>query len=234
MKKIGKTSLAAMFPETFFMFCEPGGKALSTYGRPVRNWAEFKGYVDLLTKDEKFKTVVIDTSDFAYEYCMDYVCTKLVIDHPADEGWGKGWRAVKKEFSREISRLLHSGKGVIFISHAREEEIQKRGGEKYHRTSNTMPGQAKETLEALVDIWAYYTYEGENRVLVIGGDDFTDAGHRIKGRFEYADGSKIRKIPMGNSEEEAYRNLVAAFDNSLQKPKASTTTTKKLKLKRRK
>ena len=217
-KKIGKTTLASMFKKAFFMLCEPGGKALSLYARPVRNWLEFKAYVRLIIKSKNFENVVIDTADYSYEYCFDYQCKKMVIDHPADEAWGKGWKAIKKEYSSEITKLLHSGKGVIFISHAREEEVKKRGGETYNRTASTLSGQAKELLEGLVDIWAFYTYEGDQRVLIIQGDDYIDAGHRVEGRFLYSDGSPMEKINMGNSKEEAYTNFVAAFENKLDKP----------------
>jgi len=219
-KKIGKTSLASKFKKAFFMLCEPGGKALSLYSRPVRNWLEFKTYVRLIIKSSEFENVVIDTADYSYEYCFDYVCKKMVIDHPSDEAWGKGWKAVKKEYAAEINKLLHSGKGVIFISHAREEEVEKRGGEKFNRTASTLAGQAKELLEGLVDVWAYYTYEGDQRVMIIQGDDYIDAGHRIEGRFLYTDGTPIRKIPMGNSKDEAYQNFVDAFENKLTKSAA--------------
>lgn len=217
-KKIGKTTLASMFPKALFLFCEPGGKALSVYGRPVRNWREFKGYVRLVCKSKMYENVIVDTGDYMYEYALEYVCKKLVIDHPSDEAWGKGWKAVKAEVADEVNKLLHSGKGVIFISHAREEEIETRDGRKYNKTSSTLPGQAKELLEGLVDIWAYYTYDGKRRVLIIRGDDYNDAGHRIEGRFQYPDGTPIRKISMGSSKEEAYKNFVAAFENKLEKP----------------
>lgn len=229
-KKIGKTSLSSMFKKAFFMLCEPGGKALSLYSRPVRNWLEFKTYVRLIIKSKEFENVVIDTADYSYEYCFDYVCKKMVIDHPSDEAWGKGWKAVKKEYANEINKLLHSGKGVIFISHAREEEVTKRGGEKFDRTASTLAGQAKELLEGLVDVWAYYTYEGDQRVMIIQGDDYIDAGHRIEGRFLYTDGTPIRRIPMGNSKDEAYQNFVDAFENKL--TKATTGAKKKIILKR--
>jgi len=221
-KKIGKTTLSSMFKKAFFMLCEPGGKALSLYARPVRNWLEFKAYVRLVIKSKEFENVVIDTADYSYEYCFEYVCKKLVIDHPSDEAWGKGWKAVKKEYASEINKLLHSGKGVIFISHAREEEVKKREGETTNRTASTLSGQAKELLEGLVDIWAFYTYEGDQRVLVIQGDDYIDAGHRVEGRFLYSDGTPIRKIQMGNSKEEAYENFVAAFENKIKRVVKST------------
>lgn len=226
MKKIGKTTLSSMFPKALFLFCEPGGKALSVYGRPVRNWKEFKSYVKLVCKSKEFENIIIDTADYAYDYCADYICKKLVIDHPSDEDWGKGWKAVKTEMALEVNRLLHSGKGVIFISHSRDEEIKKHNGGTFNKTSSTLSKQAKELLEGLVDIWAYYTYEGEKRVLIIRGDDYVDAGHRVEGRFQYTDGTPVRKVPMGNSKEEAYKNLVAAFDNELPKPKLK----KKLKV----
>jgi hypothetical protein len=169
----------------------------------------------LVIKSKDFENVVIDTADYSYEYCFDYTCKKLVIDHPSDEAWGKGWKAIKKEYASEINKLLHSGKGVIFISHSREEEVKKRDGETYNRTASTLSGQAKELLEGLVDIWAYYTYENGKRVLVIQGDDYIDAGNRVEGRFLDKEGNPIRRISMGNSKEEAYANFVAAFENKL-------------------
>jgi hypothetical protein len=217
-KKIGKTTLASLFPKAFFMLCEPGGKALEIYARPVKTWDDFKAYNRLLVKDKTFENVIIDTVDHAYEMCMRWVCRKMVIDHPSDSEWGKGWNAVKVELQSEFNKLMHSGKGVVLISHAREEEIKKRDGSKFNRTSSTLGGQAKEFFEGVVDVWAYYTYEGARRVLVVQGDDFIDAGHRIKKHFCYPDGTAIRKIPMGVSEEEAYKNFVAAFENRLPKP----------------
>jgi hypothetical protein len=226
-KKIGKTTLASMFPKAMFLFCEPGGKALSVYGRAVKNWKELKGYVRLICKDKTFENVVVDTADYAYEYCSDYVCKKMGIDHPSDEAWGKGWKAVKAEIAGEVNRLLHSGKGVIFISHSRDEEVKKSDGDTYNKTASTLPGQAKDLLEGLVDIWAYYTYHREERVLIIRGDDYVDAGHRVEGRFNYPDGTPIKRIPMGSTKEEAYKNFVSAFENKLAKPES-----KKLKLRK--
>ena len=163
-----------------------------------------------------------------YDMGLGFVCKKMMIQHPADEGWGKGWRAVKNEVAEYVMKLLHSGKGVIFISHSKEEEIKKGDGAGTHRTSATLTGQAKEMLEGVVDIWAYYTYEAGERVLYILGDDYIDAGHRVEGRFLYADGTPIRKIPMGKSKEEAYENFVKAFNNELPKPIKKMVVKKKV------
>lgn len=222
-KKIGKTTLASRFPGAFFLMLEPGSKALSVYQRPVNAWSEFKKYVTLLVHDKRFQTVVIDPVDLAYKRCASYICQKLVIEHLSEEDWGKGWDAARDEFTYEINRLLHIGKGVIFISHAAEKEIKTRTGEKYHKIAPTMSGQARDILEGIVDIWAYYCYDSKARVLYIEGDDHIGAGHRLESRFKYTDGSPIKEIPMGHSPKEAYENFMKAFNNQILKGGAVAT-----------
>jgi len=214
-KKIGKTTLAAQFPDVLFLMCEPGGRALSIRQVQVRNWGEFEGYVALAIKDKKTKTIVVDTTDFAYEYCFQYVCEQMAIEHPSDESFGKGWSGVRKEFTAVIGDLLHSNKGIIFISHSKDTEFKTRRNESFSKVVSSMPGQAKDVLEGLVDIWACYDYDGRRRVLIIGGNDEVDAGHRVERRFKYPNGEPIEVIPMGRSPKEAYRNFVQAFFNHL-------------------
>lgn len=236
-KKIGKTDLSAQFPNTFHLMAEPGGKAQAIFQRPVNGWKEFTGYVKLLEKDKKFRTVVVDTADSLYNYCFDFSLQKLGIDHPADEAYGKGWKAIRDEFEKWIRRLINTGKGIIFISHATDREIKMRDGEKYHRLQPTMGGQARDVLEALVDLWFYYGYDGSRRVLTIQGSDYIGAGHRLKNNFTFPDGTPVTEIDMGASAEEGYANLLAAFNNKYQKPKEETPATvikkkKKLTLKK--
>lgn len=224
-KKIGKTTMCQHFPQTHFLMFEPGAKKLSLYQKPVRTWAEFRQYVKLFQADIKFKTVVIDPVDIAYDMCMAYVCTKLNIIHPSEADWGKGWSAVRKEFMGEMNKLLNSGKGIIFVSHMREEEIEERGKRSYHRKTNTMSGQAKEAIEGVVDVWCCYDYEGGKRTLTILGDDSNDVGHRLNEepgpRFLYTNGEPVRVIDMGKSSKEAYQNFMKGFNNQLVKEVSS-------------
>jgi hypothetical protein len=207
-KKIGKTSLAAQFPNSFFMMFEPGARALKIKQRPVTKWADAIGYLRLLQKDKEYDTVVVDTADLAFKLCQRYTVNKLGVEHPSDEEWGKGWEALRDRFTTWVMELLTLQKGVIFISHATEKEIKKRSGYKYHKTVPTMAGQASDILEGVIDIWAYYHYEGKKRVLTVQGDEHTGAGHRIEGHFQgYTD------IPMGKSAQEAYANFMKAWNN---------------------
>lgn len=220
-KKIGKTDLSAQFSKSFHLMTEPGGKAQAMYQRPVNNWREFQAYVKLLEKDKFFDNVVIDTADILYNHAFDFVATREGFEHPSEEAYGKGWKAIRDEFSRWIMRLVNTGKGVMFISHATEREIKMRGGEKYDRISPTLSGQARDVLEGLVDLWFYYGYDGERRVLVIQGSDHIGAGHRLKNNFKYSDGTPITEIDMGSNAEQAFENLIRGFKNQLPNPEAA-------------
>lgn len=208
LEKIGKTSLAAMFPDAFFLLCESGAKALSLFGEKVHTWREFLGWLDSLdAAPSRFKTVVVDTVDLAFKFCENAVCQRLGIEHPSEEEWGKGWGAVRNEFALAMLRLVNGPRGVVFISHATEKELKRKSGSSSHRIIPTMPGQARGVLEPMVDIWAYYQYNDDGgRILTMCGDDSIAAGHRCKDNFV-----GVQSIDMGKSAEEGYRNYLAAF-----------------------
>jgi len=239
-KKIGKTSMLSHAGNPFYAMFEPGGRALEIYQRPVKRWRDFQKYVSLLEKDatengeDGFNPVVVDTTDVAYDMCLDHVCQRMGIDHPTDAAYGKGWHAVKREFIKQVSRLGSTGKGLAFISHSAEREIKKRSGGTYDKIMPTMSGQARDVMEALVDIWVSYEYIGNERWLRILGNDHVAAGHRLKERFRFTDGTPIQFIPAGKSSEETWANFQRAFDNELDPGEKPKVRKKKTKIRRKK
>ena len=220
VKKGGKTSLASRFPDAFFLSLEPGTKALRVFQRDVRDWEEFVGYIDLLEKTKQFKTIIVDTIDLAYEYAWNYICKKKMIDHPRDENdYGATWKEIKNLFAQQCSRLLNLGRGVIFISHDMEKEIELRDGTKIHRVQPTMANQALAHIEAVVDVICNYGFEGKRRILTMDGNQNVVAGCRLEEHFIRAGGEprvagdRIITIDMGNSAQEAYDNFLRAFNN---------------------
>jgi hypothetical protein len=211
-EKIGKTTLASKFPNAFFLMCEPGGKALSIYQKPVTSWMEFKAYLSLIEDEpHNFETVVVDTVDILFTMCSNYVCQKLVIEHPSDEAYGKGWKALRDEFTETMIRMHQLECGLLFLSHATEKEITRRNGETSHRIIPTMAKQAREILEGLCDIIAYYHFNASSqRELQLEGDDLISAGCRLEHAFQ-----KCRMIPMGSTSDEAYANFMAAYNNEV-------------------
>lgn len=213
-KKIGKTALCSQFPSAFFIMTEPGGKGLRIYQRHATSWIEFQKYVDLVCDSPDFDTVIVDTADIAYDLCLRHVCARLGIDDPGgQDDYGASWRAVRAEFTYWTSKLLSSGKGVIFTSHMAEAEVTSRMGRKYTRIQSSMGKQPREVLDGVVDIWCYFHYQGQDRMLQIAGDDLVSAGSRLDERLLTPSGERVRMIPMGGSKEEAYQNFIRAWNN---------------------
>jgi hypothetical protein len=221
-KKIGKTTLAAEFSteKSYFLATEVGYRGLRIRKSDITDWRTAKDAAKALKKaGKKFGPIIVDTVDKLYQLCDDYTCDKLAIKNLSDEDWGKGYAECRKEFDRFITTLSHIGVGLILITHTEEREVKRRGGGSYDRIVPTMSNQARKVIEPLVDIWAYYMYDGDRRRLVIQGDDHISAGHRLVNRFRTPDDKPVRAIDMGRSAKRGYRNLVAAFNNEYVPPR---------------
>jgi len=236
-KKIGKTSFAARFPDAIFLATEPGTKALAVYTVAVKTYADLNAYVTLLEGDktDRFKTIVIDTVDIAYELCYNEICRVKKITSPRDlDDFGATWGEIKGLFQKIVIRLLNTGRGVIFISHDTEREIELRGGKKIDRVQPTMSNQAMSVIEAIVDIICNYRYEGSKRFIQLDGTQSVVAGCRLEEHFyrqggqPRTAGDRILTIPMGNTSQEAYDNFIAAFNNEQQLTDVLPTTTPKI------
>lgn len=223
-KKIGKTSLCAQFDDATFIFTEPGYRGLSLRKNLAEDWRDIRDYVEQLEEDDQrrdpqHKMVVVDIIDYAYDLCFTFMCQKLGIVHPHDENdYGKSWGAIRKEFEAVVKRLLSLQKGVIFVSHAKWQNIKRRDGTAHDKLMPTLSGQPMEVISGLVDNIFYFGYDGDERVLVINGDENLEAGTRIEDHFVTKQKrSKINTINMGSSPKIAYKNLMDAFNNELGK-----------------
>jgi len=227
-EKIGKTTLAASFPGAIFLATEPGLRGLSVYsfnheGGGVHDWSVFRAAVDALIKTKgkkrKFKTVVVDTVDRAYDMCLDWVCEERGIEYPGvlkdgKNDYGKSWRAVKQEFLKQIHRLVHADYGVVFISHAKEMTVTSRTGVEFDKIYPTMMSQARTVVEALVDFFFYAEYAKDDagkdlRVLICKGDEMIWAGARSTPGEEKTGKPFPGMLPL--KREDGYRVLQSAF-----------------------
>lgn len=219
-KKIGKTSLLAQEPGAYFLEWDPEQRALAILQTQIPDWRHFLAYLSELEKGLAagtlpYRTIVVDGVDIMYHAAFDYMCRKMGIEHPHDENdFGKSWGNIRTEFERGVRRLLNlPGVSARFVSHSHWKEIKTRGGGDTEKLVPILTKQAEEVLVGLVDIWAAYTYDGRERVLVIKGDEQIGAGHRVDHRFRTPDDELVYEIPMGGSAEEAYANLLRAWNN---------------------
>lgn len=216
--KIGKTSLASMFPNAFFMSFEPGTKALEVYASDVPRWEDAIALVDQLEEGKHpFRTIVVDTIDIMYERAWDYICRKERIKDPADmNDYGATYKAIEDEFTKLFMRIIFlEGCGCIFLSHDEEKEITLRDGSKVDRVQPTMHKRALKVVKATVDIIANYAYYGKQRILKLDGAEESVGGQRLPNNFRTTSGEKVSSIDMGKDEKEAYSNFIKGFENKL-------------------
>ena len=242
-QKIGKTSLTAEFPEALHFFFEPSGKDYELYAVEPETWADFKGYIELLKKAKaegelQFKTFVLDVVDLAYEKCLLHICGLQGLTYPPMNDFGRTWREIKDEFRNTMIDLARLG-GIVCVSHAKEVDIETRGGAKYTVVQPSAPKGCVEVLSKWADLTGYYrSSEDGGRELCITPTPEYEAGNRMESRFKYKDGSQIKAIPMGDSSKEAYENFLSAFRNELEAPKddgeASEPTKNRLNLSKKK
>ena len=159
--KIGKSTIAASFPDALFVVTEEGHKSMEIFKVGVTEWPDFRDLCKKLRKEEhKFKTVVIDTIDLLFSVCETYICKQKGIDHPSELEYGRGWGFLRDEFQKALAQLAAPDKagkipfGLVFLSHAKEVEVKGRMV-KTTRTVCTLSGTARKVVLPLVDIVGY-------------------------------------------------------------------------------
>lgn len=162
----GKSTLASKFPDAVFVATEPGLNYLEVStmtddeGNPVimKNWTEFCQAIRLLvTEKHKYKTVVIDTVDNALEFCALHVLKSREIEHESDEGFGKGYNLITREFKKVLNHLAAAGFGVVFISHEKTSERETKGIKRSYTDTSLSTG-GRNFINGLVD-FIFYCYQ---------------------------------------------------------------------------
>lgn len=183
--KIGKSTLAAGWPNAVFLTTEKRHDALKIYPKEILSWEHFKAVVKTIVNGKhKFKTIVIDTVDLLFKLCNDAVCDKLNIDHVSDEGWGKGYDMIANEFEREINKLFLTDYGIILISHTKTQDLTNSSG-KYTKIVPTLANIGRRVLLPKVSVIGYMKLKVikvdknnyvEKRIISFEPSEFIEAG----------------------------------------------------------
>lgn len=184
--KTGKSTLASQFENPLFLATEAGLNSLETYNVTISSWEEFLSVcAEISSGKHEFKTIVIDIVDNLFSFCSEYICKKNSIQHESDLKFGKGWRLVKDEFRRAVTKLSLLPYGLIFISHAEATEITTRTGT-ITKFIPSMPKQPREVVLPMCDFIFYCdihnTVDGEKRFLHTKPSENWEAGDRT-GKF---------------------------------------------------
>lgn len=158
---IGKTTLAAQFPDPLFIDTEGSTRHLDVARLPDPTSAaqlmqELNWIAD--QKTPPCKTVVIDTADWAEKLIKTAVMDRLQIQSMEQMGYGKAYVYVWEDFGRILSacdRIIRRGINVVFTAHAalrKFEQPEEMGA--YDRWELKLQNSAKSNICAMLKEWS--------------------------------------------------------------------------------
>lgn len=126
---IGKTTLASKFPSPLFIDTEGGSDHLDVArtDRPA-SWTQLVSFIrEFISLPGGFKTLVIDTIDWAEQLCVNEICSKHNKKGIEDFGYGNGYTYVAEEFGRFLNLLdevIDQGVNVVLTAHAQIKKFE--------------------------------------------------------------------------------------------------------------
>jgi len=119
---IGKSTLAAAFPSPVILDTEEGTHHLDVARVAIGSWDELRAAVaEIGTSRGEFRTVVIDSADWAERLAIDGICKTERKKSIEDFGFGKGYVHVAEWFGKLLAScdgLVGMGFNVVFVAHS--------------------------------------------------------------------------------------------------------------------
>jgi hypothetical protein len=127
---IGKSTLAAEFPDPVFIDVEGGTNQLPVARLPrPTSWAMLGQEVEaVLAGDVPCSTVVLDTADAAEALCTRDVLATAGKAGIEDFGYGRGYTYLAEAFGKLLDRLsdvVEAGANVVVVSHAQMRKFER-------------------------------------------------------------------------------------------------------------
>ena len=127
---IGKTTLAAEFPNPVFIDVEDGSNQLPVARLPrPTSWAMLMDEVkEVRDGHVPCSTIVIDTADAAETLCVNAVCSEHTLDGIESAGYGKGYTYLAEKFGKLLDLLgevVDHGINVVVVSHSMARKFER-------------------------------------------------------------------------------------------------------------
>lgn len=158
---IGKSSLAAQFPDPLFIDTEGStdNMDVARADKPT-SWTMLMNHIAFVKANPTIcQTLIIDTIDWAETLALQYICAQHGKSGIEDFGWGSGYTYLIEEIGRLLDRLqelVELGINVVLTAHAQVKKFTKPdelGG--YDRYELKLSNKKTETnVSAKVKEWA--------------------------------------------------------------------------------
>jgi hypothetical protein len=120
---IGKTTLASQFPNPLILDTEDGTKHLDCARSTATSWRDLTlAMKELAVNSQGFKTVVIDSADWAEKLLVEWLLEQSGKKSIEDFGFGKGYVMLQEHVARFLASadaLVRQGIHVVFVAHSK-------------------------------------------------------------------------------------------------------------------
>ena len=162
---IGKSSLAANFPNPLFIDTE-GGTAQMDVRRidKPQSWEELLAIVqEVAATPDVCKSLILDTADWAEQLIVSFLCTKYKQNSIESFGYGKGYTYLAEEFTKLLNafdRVITADIHVVITAHAKMrkfEQPDEMGA--YDRWEMKLSKQVAPLLKEWCDLLLFCNYQ---------------------------------------------------------------------------
>ncbi|MEK4513626.1 ATP-binding protein [Paenibacillus sp. FSL K6-2524] len=120
---IGKSTLATQLPSPIFIDTEGSTSNLEVDRLPKpSSWTMLLEQVEWVRKSGKYKSLIIDTVDWAERLAIDFVTSRSNKQSITNFGYGEGFIQLEEEFGKflnKLSDLVEIGINVVLTAHAK-------------------------------------------------------------------------------------------------------------------
>lgn len=162
---IGKSSLAACFPEPLFIDTE-GGTAQMDVRRidKPQSWEELLAIVqEVAVTPDVCKSLILDTADWAEQLIVNFLCVKYKQNSIESFGYGKGYTYLAEEFTKLLhafDQVIAADIHVVITAHAKMrkfEQPDEMGA--YDRWEMKLSKQVAPLLKEWCDLLLFCNYQ---------------------------------------------------------------------------
>lgn len=168
--KVGKTTFGNGAPSPIFIQTEDGMDAIDGAAFPLcRSWADVLACVTTLYQDEhEFRSVVLDSADWAEMLCHAAVCTDAGVKGIESIGYGKGYAFAADRFVELLEGLTalraHKAMHVIVLCHAEIRRFDDPLADSYDRYQLKLHRQVGKLVQEWADVIGYAALDSVTKV----------------------------------------------------------------------
>lgn len=181
---IGKSTLAAQFPEPLFIDTEgsTNNMDVARLDKPS-SWMMLLQQIDFVKQTAPCKTLIIDTADWAERLCIDYIVANANKTSITQFGYGEGFIQLEEVFGKFLNKLTdlaEIGINVILTAHAKIvkfEQPDEMGA--YDRWELKLGNKTTAKTASITKEWADAVLFCNYKTLSVATDD---KGKKFKGQ----------------------------------------------------